>query len=100
MSSKKRRLVSAEALFHARYGIADPSDQESQRPLETAACIDGKTVTRFLSDDQLEDYQPWFDNHRRLRALVTELEALSQAIADADPRWNRRPARRTRQTSA
>ena len=61
--------------------------------------IDGKTVTRFLSDDQLEDYQPWFDNHRRLRALVTELEALSQAIADADPRWNRQPARRTRQTA-
>src|SRR5919204_1698065 len=36
MSSKKRRFVSAEALFHARYGIADPSDQDSQRPLETA----------------------------------------------------------------
>jgi hypothetical protein len=32
--------------------------------------VDGRTVTRFLSDDQLEDYQPWFDNHRRLRALV------------------------------
>jgi uncharacterized protein DUF6788 len=62
--------------------------------------IDGKTVTRFLSDDQLADYQPWFDNHRRLRALITELEAISQAIADADSRWNRRAARRTRQTSA
>ena len=24
--------------------------------------IDGKTVTRFLSNDQLEAYQPWFDN--------------------------------------
>ena len=24
--------------------------------------IDGKTVTRILSDDQLADYQPWFDN--------------------------------------
>jgi hypothetical protein len=62
----------------------------------------GRTVTRFLSDDQLEDYQPWFDNHRRLRALVAELEALSQAIADADPRWNRRaaaPGRQDRQTT-
>jgi hypothetical protein len=51
--------------------------------------INGKTVTRILSDDQLADYQPWFDNERRLRALIAELEALSQAIADADPRWKR-----------
>jgi len=49
----------------------------------------GKTSTRILSDDQLADYQPWFDNHRRLRELVAELEALSRAIAEADPRWNR-----------
>ena len=40
--------------------------------------IAGKTVTRILTDDQLADYQPWFDNHRRLRALVAELETLSQ----------------------
>jgi hypothetical protein len=50
---------------------------------------DGKTATRILSDDQLADYQPWFDNHRRLRALIAELEELSLAIAEADPRWNR-----------
>jgi hypothetical protein len=51
--------------------------------------VGGKTVTRILTDDQLADYQPWFDNQRRLRALVAELETLSQAIADADPRWQR-----------
>ena len=49
----------------------------------------GKTVTRILSDDQLADYQDWFDNQRRLRALIAELEALSLAIAEADPRWQR-----------
>ena len=49
----------------------------------------GKTSTRILSDDQLADYGPWFDNHRRLRELVAELEELSLAIAEADPRWNR-----------
>jgi hypothetical protein len=49
----------------------------------------GKTATRILTDDQLADYQPWFDNHRRLRELIAELEALSLAIAEADPRWNR-----------
>ena len=51
--------------------------------------INGKTVTRILTDDQLADYQPWFDNQRRLRDLITELETLSQEIADNDPRWNR-----------
>jgi len=49
----------------------------------------GRTSTRILTDDQLADYSPWFDNHRRLRELITELEALSLAIAEADPRWNR-----------
>ena len=49
----------------------------------------GKTATRILSDEQLADYGPWFGNHRRLRELITELEELSLAIAEADPRWNR-----------
>jgi hypothetical protein len=38
---------------------------------------------------QLGDYGPSFDNHSRLRGLITELEALSLAIAEADPCWNR-----------
>jgi hypothetical protein len=37
----------------------------------------------------LADYAPWFDNHKRLRELVAELEELSLAIAENDPRWNR-----------
>ncbi len=51
--------------------------------------INGKTVTRLLTDDQLADYQDWFDNQRRLRSLIAELEALSLTIAEADPRWQR-----------
>jgi uncharacterized protein DUF6788 len=65
--------------------------------------VAGKTVTRLVPDEQLDDYRQWLDNHRRLRALAAELEALTLAIADADPRAKRRPAahaRRTRQTSA
>jgi hypothetical protein len=32
-----------------------------------------------------ERYRPWFDNSRRLRGLVSELQALSvQVIADAE----------------
>jgi hypothetical protein len=49
----------------------------------------GRTSTRILTDDQLADYAPWFDNHKRLRELITELEALSLAIAENDPRWKR-----------
>jgi len=64
--------------------------------------IDGKTVTRLVADDQLDDYRQWLDNHRRLRALVAELEALTLAIADAGQQAKRRPAapaRKNRQTS-
>ena len=50
--------------------------------------ITGKTVTRLLSEDQLDDYQVLFDNHRRLKELVHELEDLGLAIVDADPRWS------------
>ena len=49
----------------------------------------GRTSTRILTDDQLADYQPWFDNHRRLRELIAELEELTLAITDNDPRWKR-----------
>jgi hypothetical protein len=49
--------------------------------------VNNKTVTRLLSQDQLADYQVLFENHRRLKALVKELEELSLAIVDADPRW-------------
>jgi hypothetical protein len=62
----------------------------------------GKTITRLVPDEQLDDYRQWLDNHRKLRALVAELEALTLAIADAGPRGKRRPARPagdTRQTT-
>jgi hypothetical protein len=49
----------------------------------------GKTATKILTDEQLADYGPWFDNHKRIRELLTELEELSLGIAENDPRWNR-----------
>ncbi len=51
--------------------------------------VEGKTVTKLLSPDQLVRYQPWFDNARQLRALATELETISvDAIIDAEG-WGR-----------
>src|SRR5487761_1722627 len=49
--------------------------------------VEGKTVTRLLSADQLERYGPWFDNARRLRQLVAELEALSLRAAEHAEGW-------------
>ena len=39
-------------------------------------------MTRLLSEEQLADYQPFFDNHRRLKALVHEIEELSLALVE------------------
>jgi hypothetical protein len=50
---------------------------------------DGRTATRILTEDQFAGYQPRSGNHRRLRELITGLEALSLGIAEAGPRRNR-----------
>jgi hypothetical protein len=52
--------------------------------------VAGKTITRLVPDEQVADYRQWIDNHRRLRELVAELEALTLAIADASPSSRRR----------
>ena len=46
--------------------------------------VAGKTVTRFLSEDELARYQPWFDNARRLKELVAKLEIVSVHAFDAE----------------
>jgi hypothetical protein len=55
--------------------------------------VNGKTVTRRLTPEQLERYRPWFENTRRLRQLISELEALSLSAAEQAERWepNSRP---------
>jgi uncharacterized protein DUF6788 len=49
--------------------------------------VKGKTVTRRLTADQLERYQPWIENNRRLRKLISELEALSLQTAEQAEGW-------------
>lgn len=48
--------------------------------------IDQKTVTRRLTDEEWEHYREWFDNAKRLRELISELEALSMEIFEHDIR--------------
>jgi hypothetical protein len=59
----------------------------------------GKTISRFVPDDQVEDYRQWIDNHRRLRELAAGLEDLTLAVAGQHSGYQAR-SRRTRQTSA
>ena len=42
--------------------------------------INGKTVTRRLTPAQLAAYQPLFDNAKKLRALLAELQDLTMQI--------------------
>lgn len=47
--------------------------------------VAGKTRSRTLTEEQAQRYQPWFDNARRLRALLAELEERSlRAFRDAE----------------
>ncbi len=50
--------------------------------------VGNKTVTRTLTPEQQRRYQPWFDNARRLRALVNELEDLSVRAVNEAERWS------------
>jgi hypothetical protein len=62
----------------------DPPDLHGPY-IQWTRTVDGKTVTRLLTPEQLSRYQPWLDNAARLRALVTELEALTvQAVKYAE----------------
>jgi hypothetical protein len=59
----------------------------------------GKTISRLVPDDQVDNYRQWRDNHRRLRELIAELEDLTLAVADE--RTGHQPrARRTQQSTA
>ncbi len=46
--------------------------------------IGGKTVTRRLTSEQVTAWQPLFDNARKLRTLLAELQELTLQIIEAD----------------
>lgn len=51
--------------------------------------VAAKTVSRWFTAEQAQDYDRWVNNSRRLRQLVADLEAMGIAAADADPRNTR-----------
>jgi hypothetical protein len=44
--------------------------------------INNKTVTRRLSAEELSEYQQLFDNAKRLRGLVADLQALTLSLVE------------------
>src|SRR5438552_18713411 len=50
----------------------------------------GKTVNRRLTPEQADRYRPWFDDNRKLRRLIAELEALSLTTAEDEEGWGKK----------
>jgi hypothetical protein len=53
--------------------------------------VAGRTVAQLLSPEQAERYRPWIENDRRLRQLVSELEALATDTAQTAEGWAPQP---------
>ena len=49
--------------------------------------IGGRTRPRRLTQEELDRYRPWFDNARRLRELIGELETLCLQAASEAEAW-------------
>ena len=52
--------------------------------IQWTRAVDGKTVTRYLSEEELARYQPWFDNARRLKEITAKLEIASLHALDIE----------------
>jgi hypothetical protein len=48
--------------------------------------VTAKTVTRWLSREQANNYQAWIENDRRVRELLSRLEAIGISAIEAEPR--------------
>ncbi len=51
--------------------------------------VAAKTVGRWLSAEQAQDYRRLVDSDRRLRELVGRVESIGLEVVEADPRWER-----------
>jgi len=49
--------------------------------------VAGKTVTRTLTEEQAQRYQPWLDNARTIRTLLAQLEDASLHAAERAEKW-------------
>jgi hypothetical protein len=54
--------------------------------------VNNKTVTRYLSDQEVADYEAFFDNAKRLRALLAELENLGLSVIEGSTAESEKPS--------
>jgi hypothetical protein len=66
----------------------DP-DQRHGPYIQWSRTVKARTVNKMLTAEQLETYQPWIDNGRRLRELAHQLETLSLQAMHTAEGWNR-----------
>jgi hypothetical protein len=57
--------------------------------------VEGKTITKLLTEEQLARYQTWFDNTRMLRDLVAKLEIVSVQAVETEARLTTKTAPRS-----
>ncbi len=57
--------------------------------IQWSRTVKGRTVNKMLSVEQLERYQRWIDNGRRLRDLAHQLETLSLEAMRTAEGWKR-----------
>jgi hypothetical protein len=48
--------------------------------------VEGKTVHRRLSQEELEEFQPYFDEAKRLKELIATLEEVTMGIVERGAR--------------
>jgi len=77
------RAPSPSAPTPAAAGLADPPRLHGPYA-EWTRKIAGKTITRRLPPTELGQYQPRFENAKKLRALIAELQDLTLEIIETD----------------
>jgi len=55
--------------------------------------VGGRTVTRMVPDELYAIYHRFFEDQRRARELLAELDAIGLAALEADPRYGQRRGR-------
>lgn len=82
-------LIAAGSVTHRYTRCATPGcrcNAEPPRPhgpyYQWTAKVNGKTVTRRLSDHEARLYQEWIDNDRRLRALIANMREVAAKATD------------------
>jgi len=92
--SLDRKVVAKHAVIEEAFQpeVFHEGVHDRERPdpaiFEWSRKISGKTVSRWLTGDQVERYEDLFSNAKQARELLTELEALSLRIAERTEVWD------------